>query len=69
MRKKPHSMTTLRSEIMACQRNFRNIYHYINLKLVKFSETASTALQINGLRLIYLTATEISREIQDSRQL
>lgn len=29
-------MMALRSEIMACQKNFRNIYHYNNCKLAKF---------------------------------
>ena len=39
-----------------------------NSKLAKFSETASTDMQINGLRLIYLMAAEVSREIQARKQ-
>lgn len=61
-------MMTLRSETMACQKNFRNICHY-NSKLAIFSETASTGMQMNAVRLIYLMASEISREIQTSRHI
>lgn len=49
-----------------CEKNFRNICLIITTLI--YSETTSTDMQINGLRLIYLMAAEVSREIQARKQ-